>query len=43
LVKAGFGNLEDAKKMNSREVLQALNYEGFLSDFQSEYLEINKA
>ena len=33
LVKAGYGNLEDVKKMNAREALQALHYEGFLADY----------
>ncbi len=28
--------------MNSREVLQALAYEKFLSDYQAAYTELNK-
>lgn len=42
LVKAGYGDIEVVKRMNSREVLQALSYEQFLSDYQSTYMELNK-
>lgn len=42
LVKAGYGDIEVVKRMNSREVLQALSYEKFLNDYQATYMELNK-
>ena len=42
LVKAGYGNIEIVKRMNSREVLQALAYEQFVGDYQDAYMELNK-
>ena len=42
LVKLGYGNLEEVKKMDSREVLQALFYEKFIHDYEEAYLELNK-
>lgn len=42
LVKAGYGDLKAIKQMNSREVLQALSYEKFLSDYETAYRELNK-
>ena len=41
-MKAGYGNIEVVKRMNSREVLQALSYEKFLNDYQTTYMELNK-
>ena len=41
LVKAGYGSLGEVKQMTAREVLQALNYEDFLADYESAYLELN--
>ena len=42
LVKAGYGSYEEVKKMNAREVLQAINYEKFCVDYENSYLEINR-
>ena len=42
LVKAGYGDIEVVKRMNSREVLQALSYEKFITDYQTAYTELNK-
>lgn len=42
LVKAGYGSMEDVKNMNAREVLQALYYEKFLSDYEAAYMELHK-
>ena len=42
LVKAGYGNIEIVKRMSSREVLQALEYEKFVADYQDAYMELNK-
>ena len=42
LVKAGYGNIEIVKRMSSREVLQALEYEKFVVDYQNAYMELNK-
>jgi len=39
LVKAGYGTLKEVKEMNAREVIQALNYESFVNDYQQAYLE----
>ena len=39
LVKAGYGSLEEVKKMNAEEVLQALYYESFLVDYEIAYRE----
>jgi len=42
LVRAGYGDIEVVKRMNSREVLQALAYEKYLIDYQDSYTELNK-
>lgn len=42
LVKAGYGSFGEVKKMSAREVVQALHYEGFISDYEQEYLRINE-
>jgi len=42
LVKCGYGSLSEVKEMNAEEVLQALFYESFCSDYQSAYLEASK-
>jgi len=34
--------MEDVKKMNTREVLQALSYEMFLNDFQRAFFEMER-
>jgi hypothetical protein len=41
-VKAGYGSLREVQEMNAREVLQALHYENFLSDYEAAYFEVNK-
>ena len=38
----GYGDIEVVKRMNSREVLQAIQYEKFTSDYQTAYIELNK-
>lgn len=42
LVRLGYGDLEQVRKMNAREVLQALDYERFCSQYETAYLELNK-
>lgn len=42
LVKSGYGDIEVVKRMNSREVLQAIQYEKFTADYQAAYIELNK-
>ena len=42
LVKSGYGDIEVVKRMNSREVLQAIEYEKFTADYQAAYIELNK-
>lgn len=42
LVKAGYGPLSEVKKMTAREVLQALCYEKFLTDYEDSYVELNR-
>jgi hypothetical protein len=42
LVKAGYGSISQVKEMTAREVIQALNYESFLGDFEKAYLELNE-
>lgn len=39
LSKAGYGTIEDIKRMNAREVIQAMAYENYLSDYQEAMLE----
>lgn len=39
LVKAGYGDLETVKRMNAREVLQAIAYETFLADYSEVSVE----
>jgi hypothetical protein len=43
LVKSGYGTLKEVKEMTAREVLQALAYEKFLSDYEEEYFNLNSA
>lgn len=42
LVKAGYGSLREVEEMDARRVLQALNYESFLADYEAAYVEMNK-
>ena len=42
LVKAGYGSLKEVKEMTTREVLQALNYEKFIGEYESTTLELNR-
>jgi hypothetical protein len=42
LVKAGYGSLVEVQQFDARTVLQALNYEKFLAEYESAYLEIIK-
>lgn len=42
LVKAGYGSYQQVKEMNTREVLQAICYEKYWSDYESTYMELNK-
>lgn len=42
LVKSGYGDIEVVKRMNSREVLKAIEYEKFSADYQAAYMELNK-
>lgn len=42
LKKDGYGTWEEVKSMNSREVLQALAYEAFCSDYESAFTKLNK-
>lgn len=42
LVKAGYGTLEEVRKMDARTVLQALNFEKFESDYSRAYIEMRR-
>lgn len=42
LVKMGMGDFFTVQKMTAREVVQALYYEQFLSDYGAAYIELNK-
>lgn len=43
LCKAGYASgLEEAKKMTAREVMQALAYEKFCTDYEAAFLELNR-
>ena len=42
LVKMGMGDFFTVQKMSAREVVQALYYEQFLSDYEAAYLELNR-
>lgn len=42
LVHLGYGTLSDVRKMNAREVLQAIYYDSYLNDYENAYLELNK-
>ena len=37
LVKAGYGSIREVKNLNVEEVVDALNYETFLIDYQKAY------
>jgi hypothetical protein len=39
----GMGDFFTVQKMTAREVVQALYYEQFLSDYEAAYIELNKA
>ena len=39
----GFGTLREVKEMNAREVLQALNYDSFLNDYEFAYVKMNSS
>jgi hypothetical protein len=42
LSKAGYGHVDDIEKWDARKVLQALNYEKFVYDYESAFVELNK-
>jgi len=42
LVKAGYGNFFEVQNMTAREVMQALYYEKFLTDYEQAFFELNK-
>jgi len=42
LVKSGYGSLKEVQEMTARTVIQALNYESFLSDYEAAFMEKNK-
>lgn len=43
MVKGGWAqSLAEAREMIARDVVQALHYEGFVSDWDQAYLELNK-
>jgi hypothetical protein len=42
-VKSGYGTLAEVKKMNSREVTQAIHFEKFVSDYENSYIQINRS
>jgi len=43
MVKGGWASsLEEARQMESRDILQALAYEAFLSDYEHTFMEINR-
>jgi hypothetical protein len=42
LVKLGYGTLSEVKELDARTVMQALNYEKFLNDYESAWWEMNK-
>lgn len=41
LVKSGYGSFEEVSRMNAREIIQAVHYENFVSDYESSYVELN--
>ena len=41
LVKSGYGSLKDVKEMDAREVLQAIAYDTFTSQYESEAQRLN--
>lgn len=42
LSKAGYGSVNEIEKWDVRKVLQALNYEKFVSDYEHAHMEVNK-
>lgn len=38
-MKAGYGSFKEVKGMTAREVLQAINYEDFVSTYERAYLK----
>jgi hypothetical protein len=43
LCREGYAaSIQDAKEMTAREVLQAIAYENFCSDYEAAWLELNR-
>jgi hypothetical protein len=42
LAKAGYGSVSEIAEWDARTVLQALNYEKFIDDYERAWLELNK-
>lgn len=38
----GYGTLAEVKQLTAREVLQAIAYDEFLSDYEAAYVEMNR-
>lgn len=38
-MKAGYGSLKEVREMTAREVLQAVYYEDFISNYEDAYLK----
>ena len=41
LVKSGYGSLQEVQQLDARVVLQALNYEKFLKEYEEAYMEMS--
>jgi len=42
LAKAGYGSVNEIAEWDAKTVLQALNYENFVNDYELAYYELNK-
>lgn len=42
VTKAGYGSLNEVEEFDARKMLQILNYENFISDYESAFLELSK-
>lgn len=41
LSRAGYGSLAEVEQMDAHHILQAVNYEKFLSEFEASFVHIN--
>ena len=41
-MKAGYGSLNEVREFDAKTVIETLNYEKFLGDYEEAFLELNR-